>query len=255
MTISNKIMLILASTVSMSSMAAEFAFDRPGEGLSTGITPVGSVAWEQGLPSATYTETRLEDGKAKTLSLNGDMLLRAGIAKDLELRLGWQGPAWTQTKYLGEKEDDSGLGDVSIGVKKAIDLDDDKMSMAVLAEIQFATGNEGFSEEDDKYSIGTSVEYKFNDLVTTGITMNYAMQDSKASITAIPTLGYQIAGKLSGFSEFIYNKTESKSYEYGLGSGLIYALNDRTQLDASIGVDLEGRDRSYNAGFGVAFLF
>ncbi|MFX8676347.1 transporter, partial [Acinetobacter baumannii] len=42
---------------------------------------------------------------------------------------------------------------------------------------------------------------------------------------------------------------------YGLGTGLVYAVNDRTQLDASIGVDLEGQDKSYNGGLGVAFLF
>ncbi|AWL30272.1 transporter [Acinetobacter defluvii] len=255
MTIPNKIIMMLAATVSMSSFAAEFSFDRPGAGFSTGITPVGQVAWEQGLPSASYRETTVEGAKAKTVTLNGDMLLRTGLASGLELQLGWAGPTWTQTKYKGEKVDDDGLGDVSIGLKKAIDLDDDKLSMAVLAQAIIATGNEGFSNEDDIYSLGTSLDYQYNDLVTTGITMNYAVQDGDWSVTAIPTVGYKIAGNLSGFSEFIYHKAESEDYQYGLASGLIYALNDRTQLDGSIGVDLEGQDRSYNAGFGISFLF
>ena len=81
------------------------------------------------------------------------------------------------------------------------------------------------------------------------------MQDGHWSVTAVPTVGYKIAGNLSGFSEFVYSKTESQDYKYGLGSGLIYAVNERTQLDGSVGVDLEGRDRSYKAGLGVAFLF
>ena len=255
MTIPNKIIMMLAASVSMSSFAAEFSFDRPGAGFSTGITPVGKVAWEQGLPSASYTETTIDGAKAKKVTLKGDMLLRTGLASGLELQLGWAGPAWTQTKYKGEKIDDDGLGDVSIGLKKAIDLDDDKLSMAVLAQAIIATGNDGFSNEDDIYSVGTSLDYKYNDLVTTGITMNYAVQDSDWSVTAIPTIGYKIAGNLSGFSEFIYRKGESEDYQYGLASGLIYALNDRTQLDGSIGVDLDGQDRSYNAGFGVSFLF
>ncbi|HQV24942.1 MAG TPA: transporter, partial [Acinetobacter sp.] len=75
------------------------------------------------------------------------------------------------------------------------------------------------------------------------------------AVTAVPTLEYKIAGKLSGFSEFIYRKAESQDYEYGLGTGLVYALNDRAQLDASIGVDLNGDAKSYNGGFGVAVLF
>ncbi|MFC2997322.1 transporter [Acinetobacter sichuanensis] len=255
MTISNKIIVMLAATASMSSFAAEFSFDRPGVGFSTGITPVGQVAWEQGLPSATYTETTVDGIKAKTVTLNGDMLLRTGLASGLELQLGWAGPAWTQTKYKGNKVDDDGLGDVSIGLKKAIDLDDEKLSMAVLAQAVIATGNDNFSNEDDIYSIGTSLDYKYNDLVNTGITMQYAVQDGDWSVTAIPTVAYKIAGNLSGFSEFIYRKGESENYQYGLGSGLIYALNDRAQLDASIGVDLEGQDRSYNAGFGFSYLF
>lgn len=255
MAILNKITLVLASSLSISAMAAEFSFDRPGTGFGTGITPVGKLAWEQGLPSAKYTETTINGAKEKTVTLNGDMLFRTGLTSSMELQLGWDGPAWTQTKYKGEKDDESGLGDVSIGIKKAIDLKDDKLSMAVLAKAVIATGNEEFTAEDDIYSIGTSLDYKYNDLVNTGITMNYAVQDGHWSVTAVPTVGYKIAGNLSGFSEFVYSKTESQDYEYGLGSGLIYALNDRTQIDGSIGVDLSGKDRSYTAGFGVAFLF
>lgn len=255
MTISNKIIMMLAASVSVSSFAAEFSFDRPGAGFSTGITPVGQVAWEQGLPSATYVETTVDGAKAKTVTLNGDMLLRTGLASGLELQLGWAGPAWTQTKYKGQKVDEDGLGDVSIGVKKAIDLKDEKLSMAVLAQAIIATGNDNFTNEDDIYSVGSSLSYQYSDLVTTGITMNYAVQDGDWSVTAIPTLGYKIVGNLSGFSELIYRKGESENNQYSLASGLIYALNDRTQLDSSIGVDLDGQDRSYNAGFGISFLF
>lgn len=249
------ITLVLSSAVSMSSMAAEFSFDRPGTGFGTGITPVGHVAWEQGLPSATYTETNIDGAKAKTVTLNADMLLRTGLTPTMELQLGWQGPGWTQTKFKGNTSDDSGLGDVSIGLKKAIDLDDDKLSMAILAQALIATGEDDFSEEDDIYSVGSSLDYQYNEIVNTGITMNYQVQDGNWAVTAVPTLGYKISGKLSGFSEFVYRKEESKDYEYALGSGLMYALNDRTQLDASVGVDLNGSDRSYNAGLGVSFLF
>lgn len=249
------ITLVLSSAVSMSSMAAEFSFDRPGTGFGTGITPVGHVAWEQGLPSATYTETNIDGAKAKTVTLNADMLLRTGLTPSMELQLGWQGPGWTQTKFKGNTSDDSGLGDVSIGLKKAIDLDDDKLSMAILAQALIATGEDDFSEEDDIYSVGSSLDYQYNEIVNTGITMNYQVQDGSWAVTAVPTLGYKISGKLSGFSEFVYRKEESKDYEYALGSGLMYALNDRTQLDASVGVDLNGSDRSYNAGLGVSFLF
>ncbi|MEF9955608.1 MAG: transporter [Acinetobacter sp.] len=247
--------LMAASMMASTAFSSDFSFDRPRAGIGTGITPVGQLAWEQGLPSISYQQESVAGEHDKTLTLNGDMLLRTGLAKGLELQLGWQGPVWQQNKYAGNKTEINGLGDVSIGLKKAIDLDDDKLSMALLAEAIIATGNDEFTAHDDIYSLTSAVSYEFSDLIDTSITMRYEAQNSNWAVTAVPTLEYKIAGKLSGFSEFIYRKAESQDYEYGLGTGLVYALNDRAQLDASIGVDLNGDAKSYNGGFGVAVLF
>lgn len=247
--------LVAASMITTSAFAADFSFDRPGAGIGTGITPVGQLAWEQSLPSVHYQEGKVDGVKDKTLTLNGDMLLRTGLADGLELQLGWQGPVWQQYKRAGTKKESNGLGDVSIGLKKAIDLKDDRLSMALLAEAIIATGNDEFTNHDDIYSLTSAVAYEFSDLIGTSITMRYEAQNSNWAVTAIPTIDYKIAGKLSGYSEFVYRKAESQDYEYGLGTGLIYALNNRTQLDASIGVDLNGDQKSYNGGFGVSVLF
>ena len=247
--------LITASMMASTAFAADFSFDRPGTRMGTGITPVGHLAWEQSLPSVSYQEGTVDGEKDKTLTLNGDMLLRTGLAEGLELQLGWQGPVWQQYKRAGVKKENNGLGDVSIGLKKSIDLKDDRLSMALLAEAIIATGNEEFSARDDIYSLSSAVAYEFSDLIGTSITMRYEAQNSNWAVTAIPTIDYKIAGKLSGYSEFVYRKAESQDYEYGLGTGLVYALNNRTQLDASIGVDLNGDQKSYNGGFGVSVLF
>ncbi|MEJ5204791.1 transporter [Acinetobacter junii] len=251
----NALTFIAASMLASTTFAAEFSFDRPGAGIGTEITPVGQLAWEQGLPTVSYQEQNIEGVKDKTLTLNGDMLLRTGLANGLELQLGWQGPVWQQHKRAGFKTETDGLGDVSIGLKKAIDLKDDRLSMAVLAEAIIATGNDEFTAHDDIYSLTSAVAYEFSDLIGTSITMRYEAQNSNWAVTAIPTIDYKIAGKLSGYSEFIYRKAESQDYQYGLGTGLVYAINDRAQLDASVGVDLDGDVRSYNGGLGVSVLF
>lgn len=249
-------LILSAATLSMSAVASDFSFDRPGTGFGTGITPVGKLAWEQGLPSANYIESRDTNGVVtKGLSLNADTLLRTGLGKNTELQLGWAGPVWTKVKSQGQSVEDDGLGDVSIGVKHRIDLDDDKLSLAVLAQAIIATGNSGFSQDEDSYILGSSLEYQYNELVNTSISMFYEVQDGEWSVTAVPTISYEIAGKLSGFSELVYQKKESLHNQYALGTGLIYALNDRAQFDASVGVDLDGRDRSYNAGLGISYLF
>lgn len=251
----NALTFVAASMLASTTFAAEFSFDRPGAGIGTGITPVGQLAWEQGLPTVSYQEQNIEGVKDKTLTLNGDMLLRTGLANGLELQLGWQGPVWQQHKRAGFKTETDGLGDVSIGLKKVIDLKDDRLSMAVLAEAIIATGNNEFTAHDDIYSLTSAVAYEFSDLIGTSITMRYEAQNSNWAVTAIPTIDYKIAGKLSGYSEFIYRKAESQDYQYGLGTGLVYAINDRTQLDASVGFDLDGDVRSYNGGLGVSVLF
>ncbi len=250
-----KLTLAFASTISMGSMAADFSFDRPGEAFGTGITPVGHLAWEQSLPSVSYNETTVDGSKQKTMNYGADMLFRTGLTKSLELQLGFDGPQWSDTKYQGRTIHDNGLGDVNIGLKQAIDLKDDKLSMAVLARAQIATGNEQFSAHDDIYTLGSSLVYKYDDKINTGMSVYYSMQNSDFSIKAVPNINYQIAGKLSGFSEFVYYKKESQRNEYGINQGLIYALNNRVQLDGSVGVDLQSQDKNYRAGLGVAFLF
>jgi hypothetical protein len=230
--------LIAASIMTTATFAAEFSFDPPGSGIGTGITPVGHLAWEQGLPSVSYQEGTVDGVKDKTLTLNGDMLLRTGLADGLELQLGWQGPVWQQYKHVGTKKETNGLGDVSIGLKKAINLKDDRLTMALLAEAIIATGNDEFTNQDDIYSLTSAVAYKFSDLVGTSITMRYEAQNSDWAVTAIPTIDYKIAGKLSGFSEFVYRKAESQDYEYGLGTGLVIAFLIAIQIHTYTGIKL-----------------
>lgn len=247
--------LLCSVSIAMSAIAADFEFDRPGTGFSTGITPVGQLAWEQGLPSAEYVERNINGNKSRVLQLNADMLLRTGLGKNTELQLGWDGPAWTESRFRGNKIEDDGLGDISVGVKHHIDLNDDKLKMAVLAQATLATGNNGFSNDEDIYTVASTVNYQYSDLVITGISMFYSVQDEDWSVTAVPTIGYKIAGNLSGYSELVYTKKESIDNQYALGTGLIYNINNRTQLDTYMGIDLEGSDRSYNGGFGVSVLF
>lgn len=237
------------------SLAADFSFDRPGLGLGTAITPVGQVAWEQSLPAVKYSENTANGQKVKQVQVQGDMLLRTGLAEGLELRLGWDGPMWQKTKVGSRSVETEGLGDVSVGLKKAIDLDDDQLSLAVVAEAIIATGNDAFTNQDDIYRLSSVVAYQYEPQLQTSLTMQYEIQDGEWRATAIPAISYHIAGAWSGFSELYYSKAESLEHEYGLVTGVAYQLNPRTQLDASVGVDLDGKNKSYQGGLGVAFLF
>lgn len=249
---------IALAVVSTSAMAEiEFSFDRPGTGFGTGITPVGKLSWEQGLPTFNYTVTNDNGVKTKDLTLQSDVMLRTGLMKGLELQVGWDGPIWQKTNVDGVKTEIDGLGDMSVGLKKTFDLNDDKFAWAILAQANLATGNDEFTADADTYTLGSSVEYAYNDLVTPSISMFYGKQEGQGwTVTAVPTIGYNFTEKLSGSSEFVYSKTESEKAVKSLGTSLIYNPTERVQLDATAGLTLnDDSHRNYNGGLGVAFLF
>lgn len=236
--------------------AADFSFDRPGAGFGTSTVPVGQLVWEQSLANAQYSEFRDEQGqKVKQTQLNADVLLRTGLSDGLELQLGWQGPSWSKTKVAGQSYNEDGLGDVSVALKKNIDLNDDHLSMAVLAQAVLATGNDTFTEHDDIYTLGTTVAYQYEDGIDTSISMFYSVQDGYWRVTAVPTLEYQFSERLGGFSELVYSKKESQDNEYHLGTGLVYQVNSRLQFDTSVGVGLNGQTDQYQMGIGFAYAF
>lgn len=253
--IQQKTLLALA-VLGMSSASFAVEFERPGTGFSTSTIPVGKLAWEQSLGNAHYFEDQNEQGQTiKHTLVYADTLLRTGLSDDVELQLGWQGPAWSKTKIAGQSSEQDGLGDVSIAVKKSIDLDDDKLSMAVLAQAVIATGNASFSVQDDIYTLASSINYAYSEGLTTGLSMFYSVQDGQWRATAVPNLNYALNDKWAGYSELVYSKAESEDYEYGLGSGVMYQANSRLQLDAGVGVGLNGTADRYQASLGFAYAF
>ena len=240
---------------SASAIASEFSFDHPGLGVGIGITPVGKFAYEQTLANVNHWQSQSAGQKQKGTTVTTDMLLRTGIAKDWEAQIGWQGFGWSKVKAHGQSDTEHGYGDVLLAVKKAIDLDDEDLSMTLIGQVTFANGDDAFSVGDELYSLGSVVGYNFSDDISTYMSMYYEVQDGTWSVTAVPTLEYKFTEQLSGFSELIYNKTEGQHVNYSLDSGLMYAVSDRLQLDATMGTQLSGRDKSYQTSFGFSVLF
>jgi hypothetical protein len=247
--------VMLSCVVSTSVWADSISFERPGAGFSTQVLSAGQWVWEQSIVDAHFEKRYVDQQAQRQTTLYADTLLRRGLGNAWELQLGWGGPAWTRLKQAGQKDDHSGVGDVSINVKKAIDLQDEKLSMAILATAILDTGDDAFSVQEPIYQLSSSVDYIFQDDINTGITMQYAVQDGNWSVTAIPTLSYTFSPKWSGFSEAIYRKAESEKANYGLGLGAIYRVGERLQFDASVGLDLDGTDDHYYTNFGFAFAF
>ena len=256
----SQVVVALMTTLASASLYAEdsvtaFEFDRPGQAISPTVAPKGHLAWEQALPSMSYDRKKIDGQTYTQLNIQGDVLLRAGIGHDTELRLGWDGPMWKREKLAQQKRETDGVGDVRIGVKKAIDLNDEASKWAVLAQVQLAVGDDGFSEPEDIYTLGSTYSYQFSSDITTGITMLYDYQDGDLAVTAIPNIQYPIAGNVTGFSEYVLRKKEHHGVESVIQTGLSWLMLDRLQFDGVVGYSLSERNPDFNAGLGVSYLF
>ena len=249
------ILLSVAVISSQMLWADNFEFDRPGQALGTGIVPKGHLAWEQSLPAFTYDEYRVDGVKHQEMTAQSDILLRVGIGSDTELRLSWDGPMWQQHKAGGIKDKIDGVGDIQVGIKKSISLEDDKLKWALLAQVNLATGDDEFTSDEEIYTLGSSLSYQFSQDITTGMTMLYDYQDGNLAWTAIPNITYPVAGKVSGFSEYVFRKAEHQHSESVVNTGLVWNVLDNLQLDASIGYSFNRQQPQLNAGLGVAYLF
>jgi predicted porin len=253
-------MSVFLSMLGHFAHAEAFGFDRPGDGFSTAIVPKGHVAWEQSLPTLSYDDAEQSQSR---LTVQADMLFRIGLGADTELRLGWDGPVWQRTKRGGQDDEIHGNGDLNVGLKKAINTGDERLAWAVLLQAQLATADDVLARNDaalssndqNLYTLGSSVQYQYSDNLQTGITMLYDYQDGDLAWTAIPGIQYKISQKLSGFAEYKYRKQESQPKESVVNNGLIWALRDNLQLDAWVGYSFNASNPRVKAGLGVSYLF
>lgn len=249
------VVLSICGLVFSTTHAESFGFDRPGAGLGTEIVPKGRMAWEQALPTLTYDEDRTNGIKQSTLTLQGDTLIRIGVGSDLELRMGWDGAVWQRQKIGTTKQEIDGVGDVQLGIKKAIATKDNKRSWAILAQVHLATGDDEFTTDQEIYTFASTTSYQFSDLISTGITMQYDYQDNDWAVAAIPTIQYVITDRVSGFSEYVYRKQESRHYEALTNTGVVWAVTDQLQLDAMAGYSFNRQNPRFHAGLGISYLF
>ena len=91
----------LTTVAAGSTFAAEFSLTAPVLVLEQGLLRLVNWLGNKVCQVQLIQSQRLMASK-KTVTVNEDMLFRTGLADGLELQLGWQGPAWTQTKRAGK---------------------------------------------------------------------------------------------------------------------------------------------------------
>lgn len=235
--------------------APEPEFDRPGIGFSTNIMPVGRVAWEQGLPDFSLSNSKVGGQQVKQSSYQADALIRTGLTPQLELQLGWDGPSWSRTSGAGQSQHESGYGDSSVALKALVPLSSQVWSLAVLAATSLNTGDAAFGDDKRTVSLGSTANYAFNDQYSAALYANVDRYAGDSGWTISPSFSATLSPNSSGFVEYGYQKTKGESQQSVLGGGITWMVHRRVQLDLSADVGLNAAAPDVQGGFGISVLF
>lgn len=234
--------------------------DRPGFSTGTGIVPQGHFQLENGF---TFTTDHAEGSRTNTYT-GPQMLLRAGLVEDLlELRISWSGYNWVQTRDSGgARVDLDGWTDAIVGAKLHV-LDQDQWipRVSILGQTTIGGGEQPIATQEIEPLFGLLMSYDLGDGWSVIGNANLAFPttggDHFTQGQASVALWFPIIDKLSGFVEAyaLFPNSKDNDAAYSIDCGATYLLNDRVQLDASIGVGLNKEANDFYASIGISFLF
>lgn len=228
-------------------------FDRPGAGFATTTVPVGTLAWEQGLP--TYQRER--PGGVLQGTYTADSLFRIGLGGPLELQFG--GSAWNRFEEsdVGLHRHHLGHGDSSVGMKFAPGGSGDAgaFSWAALAKVTFANGDHDLSNDARQYTLGTTMQWKPDDIHQNTLYVNLDRLGRHNTWTVAPTFGRRFGDHWTAYVEADLIHDADNGNEVQAGGGVAYDIGNHAQLDAYALHRIGSHGPSLIAGLGVSVFF
>ncbi|MBT8288316.1 MAG: transporter [Bacteroidia bacterium] len=224
--------------------------DRPDATESPNVVPVGFLQVETGMFYESYKD---EAVKSKDFTLN-TTLIRMGLIKNVELRLGWDFIEG-RTELNGNELDDisSGFSPLLAGVK--IHIAEEKNGFPQIGLIGHV--NLPFTAGKDYKPETTSVDFRFafSHTLSESTNLSYnigaAWEGDNPEAAMIYTIayGFGIINRLGGYVELYGDLPENSSANHLWDAGFTYLVSDSFQLDATVGTSLtEGQDILLSAG-------
>ncbi len=118
----------------------DFCADRPGKGTPPCILDKGHIQAEMSLIDLTHGRSADATNDA---ALIGDLLIRAGVSKTTELRIGWTpfGVVYNHDLLTGLRTRNSSIGDITLGFRTSLkNPDGSGISIAVQPSVSLPTG-------------------------------------------------------------------------------------------------------------------
>ena len=224
--------------------------DRPDATESPSTIPVGFIQVETGAFYESFKEGNI---KTEDFTFN-TTLVRLGLLKNLELRIGWDFVEGA-TKVNGTKINNvtSGFNPLLFGAKIAIAEEKGCFpEMGFISHIFLP-----FTASRDYKPETTGVDFRFSFAhtlsETSSLSYNLGAQwgDDSSEAAYIYTLAYgqSITAKLGAYVELYGDLPENNKANHLWDAGLTYLISDSVQLDATVGSSItKGQDILLSGG-------
>ena len=254
--------LALALTTSLVALPAaaedEIEPDRPEQTESAKLVPRGAVQLESGV--AISRERRA--GKASEFMLESEADFRIGIARSVELDVGWQ-----PLLHVWGREHDTGPGDVTVGVRyRFLEGAEDApwsphLAVKLFSKLPVAGEPLGTGRPDFGGLFLLSVELPHD--VQLEINLGVAAVGQTRPNGYLPqglataSVSREIVSSLLGFVEVLFNSAVERHQrgQLALNVGLVYRLTRDLAVDAGVQTSLVGQGPDYVLRTGLSVLW
>lgn len=248
-------------------LASPLVTDRPDFTESTLTIPSGHLQLESGY---TFISNRHKGVRTRRHTFP-EVLLRAGLANDVELRIAWAG--WTRTTELFRAENEvgrhesmtdasTGGNDLSLGAK--IHLADQsgwRPDLGLIVAASLPTGHSAYSSGDVDPFVGLLWSYDLGESFAIAGNMNLVMPtidgdrivESQSSVS----LSYSINDRVGTFVEYFgfYPMSGDGPDTHYANGGFTFLVTDDFQIDIRAGAGLNDDSDDFFTGVGFAWRF
>lgn len=222
--------------------------DRPDFTESAVAVGPGRVQLEAG-----YSFSR--DGEVRRHDV-GEALVRIGVAPSLELRAGLGS---FSVRDRDRSPAVSGFDDVSLGTKVVLTGASDGRGprTALLVDATLPTGEDGFGADGVQPGATLALGWDLPGGVGLGANLGYTRGDGRGGrfdeLSASGTLSLSLSGAAGAYVEYFgLYRDAGPADESFVDVGVTYLLGPDLQLDARLGLGLDGPDPDYFTGVGVS---
>ena len=264
------LMILLASIIWLSACACPknsgpLSSDRPGQTVSPNVVPPCYPQVELGW---SHIEDKDNSGTQIKIDQIPNTLLRLGVIKNGEVRVGYDGYLWQSTRSKDSaKSSSSGSGDANVGVKyKFFEASKWLPESAFLAQLSLPVGANDFTTHNANPSFLFAFTHTLNDFLSFSynlgaawLTMgdNSSTRHTQSVFNYTANLGISLTERLGAFVEFYGGiaMNPSNSPANSFDSGFSFLILDNLQVDVSGGVGISEPAYDWFVGSGLTYRF